>query len=155
MQIIYVNTRGYIHKYHPTLLSIELLLQLQTTVTIVLRLYRSYFDNYLSELAFSSYFTIYSKMATTTTTTTRTLHLFEHIELLSQLKTLIYNRLMTLISLSLFLSLGRCKHKLLLEFQVTIRITSEKGLNYPNLTTWPFSLFYYMSNCWQDSWRIR
>ena len=82
MQIIYVNTRGYIHKYHSTLLSIELLLQLQTTVTSVLRLYRSYFDNYLSELAFSSYFTIYSKMATTT----RTLHLFEHIELLSQLK---------------------------------------------------------------------
>merc|ERR1711893_507956 len=83
LQIIYVNTRGYMHKYHSTLLSIELLLQLQTTVTNVLRLYRSYFDNYLSELAFSSYFTIYSKMATTTT---RTLHLFEHIELLSQLK---------------------------------------------------------------------
>ena len=82
LQIIYVNTRGYIHKYHSTLLSIELLLQLQTTVTSVLRLYRSYFDNYLSELAFSSYFTIYSKMVTTT----RTLHLFEHIELLSHVK---------------------------------------------------------------------
>ena len=82
MQIISVKTRGYRHKYHPTLLSIELLLQLQTIVTNVLRL--SYFDNYLSKLAFSTYFTIYSKMATTTT---RTWHLFEHIELLSQLKT--------------------------------------------------------------------
>ena len=61
MQSISVKTRGYRHNYHPTLLSIELLLQLQTIVTNVLRL--PYFDNYLTKLAISTFFTIYSKMA--------------------------------------------------------------------------------------------
>ena len=56
-----VKTRGYKHKYHSKLLSIELLLQIQTIVTNVLRL--SYFDNYFSKLAYSTFFTIYSKMA--------------------------------------------------------------------------------------------
>ena len=50
LQIISVKTPGYRHEYHPTLLSIELLLKLQNIVTNVLRLCRSYFDNYLSEL---------------------------------------------------------------------------------------------------------
>ena len=88
LQILSVKTRCYRRKCHPTLLSIELQLQLPTIVTNDLELHRSYFDNYLSKLAFSTYFTIDSKMATTRTRTRtrRTWHLFEHIELLSQLK---------------------------------------------------------------------
>ena len=74
MQIIFVKSHVYRHKYHIALISLEVLLQLQAIVTKVLRLYRSYFDNYLTELAFSTYFMIYSKMATRT----RTWHLFEH-----------------------------------------------------------------------------
>ena len=65
LQILSIKTRGYRHKCHPTLLSIELQLQLPTIVTNDLELHRSYFDNYLSKLAFSTSFTIYSKMATT------------------------------------------------------------------------------------------
>ena len=52
LQIISVKTCGYRHKYHSTLLSIELLLQLQTIVTNVLRL--PYFDDYLSKLAYTN-----------------------------------------------------------------------------------------------------
>ena len=87
LQILSIKTRGYRHKCHPTLLSIELQLQLPTIVTNDLELHRSYFDNYLSKLAFSTYFTIDSKMATTRTRTRRTWYLFEHIELLLQPQT--------------------------------------------------------------------
>ena len=69
-QIISVKTRGYRHKYHSTLLSLELLLQLQTIVTNVLRL--SFLDDYLFKFAYSTFSTIYIKMSTTKTSTTRT-----------------------------------------------------------------------------------